>query len=145
MHSNETRVCVTVCVWDYLLMYSQLQLAALPLRVAWVFYWCSDIWIMPEQSKWDIGASSTYSRIHSIENRKQKQRTENRNRNENRKQKLFVRTKNNPSIRQSRRARSANRAALRVRDTKTNVKITRIRWIQLHIEIQIHCSADFER
>jgi len=29
-----------------------------------VFYWCSDIWIMPEQSKWDIGASSTYPRIH---------------------------------------------------------------------------------
>lgn len=79
-------LCACVCVWVYLLGYSQLQLAALPLRVAWVFYWCSDIWIMPEQSKWDIGASSTYSRIHSIESRDRDREpwnwgTENRNRN----------------------------------------------------------------
>lgn len=44
-----------------------------------VFYWCSDIWIMPEQSKWDIGASSTYPRIH----RNKKQKTlSNRNSNQ---------------------------------------------------------------
>lgn len=69
MNALEWIACVWVCVRVYLLVYSQLQLAALPLRVAWVFYWCSDIWIMPEQSKWDIGASSTYSRIHSIEDK----------------------------------------------------------------------------